>query len=198
MVPFRQTQFLTSAAKFSQCPDDMGTEIAMAGRSNAGKSTLINLLCDQKHLAKTSKQPGRTQLINFFSLSPKWRIVDLPGYGFAKVPGAIRANWHKEINAYFQKRASLKLMVVIMDIRHPLKETDMQMLEFAREVDLAAHVVLSKADKLSKAQMLKSQNKVKSALAGFDQTSIQCFSALSKLGLDKLKTRLSQVYQDDA
>jgi len=148
--PFRAAQFVTSAAELRQLPADAGAEIAFAGRSNAGKSSALNAICDQTALARTSKTPGRTQLLNVFALDDARRLVDLPGYGYAKVPEAMRERWRSLIDQYLRERDSLRAVVLIMDSRHPLKEFDQQMLAYCRDIGLACHCILTKADKLSR------------------------------------------------
>ena len=147
---YRKAQFLTSAAKLHQCPPDEGWEVAFAGRSNAGKSSAINSLTNNQKLAKTSKTPGRTQLINFFELSPAQRLVDLPGYGFAKVPVAVKKEWTRQLENYLAKRQCLRGMILLMDVRHPLQPFDEQMLNWALAAHMPVHILLTKADKLKK------------------------------------------------
>ena len=190
---YRQASFLTSAAKFSQCPPDEGFEVAFAGRSNAGKSSAINTLCDHKGLAKTSKTPGRTQLINFFELDEERRLVDLPGYGYAKVSVSIKKDWQGNLAIYLEKRQCLKGLVLMMDSRHPLKDFDVQMLEWAAHIGLPVHVLLTKADKLKKGPASASFHKVKSALKEMDgEFSVQLFSSLKKTGVAEAHRKLNQ------
>lgn len=162
-------------------------DVAFAGRSNAGKSSAINTLCDQKALARTSKTPGRTQLINFFSLDETRCLVDLPGYGYAKVPEKIRREWQQLMETYLGKREQLRGLVIIMDIRHPLKDYDLKMLEWCEYMNTPAHILLTKSDKLKRGpasnQMLSVKKEIKQA--GFDAT-VQMFSALNKSGLEEL------------
>src|SRR5271154_1081060 len=143
--PFRSAHFVLSAPDLRRLPPDTGAEIAFAGRSNAGKSSALNAICDQSGLARTSKTPGRTQLLNVFALDADRRLVDLPGYGYAKVPEAMRDKWRRVIDAYLHGRESLRGVVLIVDSRHPLKEFDQQMLGFCGEIELACHVLLSKS-----------------------------------------------------
>ena len=190
---YRQASFLTSAAKFSQCPPDEGYEVAFAGRSNAGKSSAINTLCDHKGLAKTSKTPGHTQLINFFELDEERRLVDLPGYGYAKVSVSIKKGWQGNLATYLEKRQCLKGLVLMMDSRHPLKDFDVQMLEWAAHIGLPVHVLLTKADKLKKGPASASFHKVKSALKEMDgEFSVQLFSSLKKTGVAEAHRKLNQ------
>ena len=184
-----QATFLTSAAKLSQCPPDEGREIAFAGRSNAGKSSAINLLTGQKKLARTSKTPGRTQLINFFQLYDERRLVDLPGYGYARVPASMRASWQKNIDDYLRNRRSLVGLVLVMDIRHPLKEFDVMMIDWATEAELDLHVLLTKCDKLKRGAQHAALFSVEKQLQG-DMTA-QLFSATHGTGRDKLIARMA-------
>jgi GTP-binding protein len=187
---YRQAQFLISAGKAKQFPVT-GMEVAFAGRSNAGKSSAINTLCDNKGLARTSKTPGRTRLVNFFELDDQRRIVDLPGYGFAKVPIAMKQEWEKLMTQYLSEQHALKGLVVIMDIRHPLNDYDWQMLEWCQHYQLPAHVLLTKADKIKRGAQQNSKLKTQKLLreAGID-ASVQTFSALKKTGLDELVSKL--------
>lgn len=187
---YRQARFLISAGKAKQFPRE-GIEVAFAGRSNAGKSSAINALCDNKGLARTSKTPGRTRLVNFFQLDETRRLVDLPGYGFAKVPIAMKNEWEKLMTQYLSEQATLNGLVVIMDIRHPLNDYDWQMLQWCHHYKLPAHILLTKADKIKRgaqqASKLRTQKLLKEA--GID-ASVQTFSALKKTGLDELVTKL--------
>jgi GTP-binding protein len=186
--PFRHAQFLTSAAELRQLPVDSGAEIAFAGRSNAGKSSALNAICDQSGLARTSKTPGRTQLLNVFILDEGRRLVDLPGYGYAKVPEAMRERWKKVIDAYLRDRESLRGVVLIMDSRHPLKEFDQQMLAYCREIDLACHCLLTKADKLSRGEAANTLALVRREIAAIGSSATaQTFSAFAKTGLDEAR-----------
>ena len=149
-ISFAKAQFLLSAPTLSQCPDDTGCEVAFAGRSNAGKSSAINVLTRQGKLARTSKTPGRTQLINFFSLTEHCRLVDLPGYGYAKVPKAVKQRWDEHLAEYLQRRQSLRGLILLMDVRHPLQDFDRQMVLWADQSDMPVHILLTKADKLKR------------------------------------------------
>jgi len=188
---FHQTQFMTSAARIHQCPEDTGFEIAFAGRSNAGKSSAINAITQQGKLAKTSKTPGRTQLLNFFQIdSTAHRLVDLPGYGYAKVPLAEKKKWEVFIDDYLRSRNSLCGLVLIMDIRRPLTEFDQTILEWTEQCGLQTHILLSKADKLNfgaaKSSLLKVQNHLKAQ----PLISVQTFSATKHTGVDDARTLL--------
>ena len=187
---YRQAHFLISAGNAKQFPQD-GREVAFSGRSNAGKSSAINTLCDNKGLARTSKTPGRTRLVNFFELDEQRRLVDLPGYGFAKVPIAMKKEWEKLMTQYLSEQQALNGLVIIMDIRHPLNDYDWQMLEWCHHYRLPAHVLLTKADKIKRGAQQNSKLKTQKLLkeAGID-ASVQTFSALKKTGLDELVTKL--------
>lgn len=190
---FRSAHFIKSAEKLSQCPVDQGQEVAFAGRSNAGKSTTLNTLTDQKKLARTSKTPGRTQLINCFGLNvADKRLIDLPGYGFAKVPIAMKVNWQAHMQDYLMNRRSLVGVVLVMDIRHPLKEFDEMMLDWAKSNKMPVHVVLTKADKLKRGPAKSSMLQVKKVLKELEVIgSVQTFSGLSGDGVDELRLKLA-------
>lgn len=184
---YRRAQFLTSAAKLHQCPPDEGWEVAFAGRSNAGKSSAINSLTNNKKLAKTSKTPGRTQLINFFELSENQRLVDLPGYGFAKVPVAVKKEWTKQLENYLAKRQCLRGMILLMDVRHPLQPFDEQMLNWALAAHMPVHILLTKADKLKKGPANNALLAVRKAVKPHQElVSVQLFSALKHSGHQQL------------
>ena len=190
--PFRHAQFQTSAAELRQMPADTGAEIAFAGRSNAGKSSALNAICDQTGLARTSKTPGRTQLLNVFVLDEGQRLVDLPGYGYAKVPEAMRDRWRKVIDAYLRERTSLRAVVLIMDSRHTLREFDLQMLAFCRDIDLACHCLLTKADKLSRSEGARTLAAARKEIAALGSSATaQLFSSLAKTGLDEARATLA-------
>jgi GTP-binding protein len=184
---YRQARFLISAASIGQLPEGSHLEVAFVGRSNSGKSSAINTLCDNKGLAKISKTPGRTRLINLFALDEARNLVDLPGYGFAKVSLPMKQEWGRLMEQYLQQTERLKGVVVIMDARHPFKTFDIQMLEWCKHFGLPSHVLLTKADKLNKGAqqkaLINTQKQLKNS--GFE-ASVQTFSALNKSGLDKL------------
>ncbi|MAK31710.1 ribosome biogenesis GTP-binding protein YihA/YsxC [Acinetobacter sp.] len=184
----RKAEFLMSAPKLSLCVEDTGYEIAFAGRSNAGKSSAINSLTNQKQLARASKKPGRTQMINFFSLgNPDQRLVDLPGYGYAAVPEDMKRIWQKELENYLIHRQSLQGLVLLMDIRHPLQHFDTMMLEWAHSRKLFVHILLTKADKLNRGPANQGLLDVKQTLKKMKLSfSIQLFSSLNKQGLEEL------------
>lgn len=184
----RKAEFLMSAPKLNLCVEDTGYEVAFAGRSNAGKSSAINALTNQKQLARASKRPGRTQMINFFSLgNPDQRLVDLPGYGYAAVPEAMKIVWQKELENYLIHRQSLQGLVLLMDIRHPLQHFDVMMLEWAYSRRLFVHVLLTKSDKLNRGPASKALQEVKAQLRKMKlDFSIQLFSSMNKQGLEEL------------
>lgn len=184
----RQSAFALSAPTLKLCPPDTGYEVAFAGRSNAGKSSAINTITHQKQLARSSKTPGRTQMINFFNVgSDVSRIVDLPGYGYAKVPEEMKIKWQKELENYLVNRQSLTGLILLTDIRHPLKYFDEQMLYWAKDGQLPVHVLLTKADKLKRGAAKTTLLQTKKQLQALDLPfSIQLFSALDKEGIDEL------------
>ncbi|MDR5860988.1 YihA family ribosome biogenesis GTP-binding protein [Halomonas eurihalina] len=190
---YQAARFLTSAPTLAQCPADTGAEVAFAGRSNAGKSSAINVLTRQKALARTSKTPGRTQLINFFTLGDdiELRLVDLPGYGYAKVPDSVKLEWQRHLADYLQRRTSLRGLVLLMDVRHPLTEFDQTMLGWADEQEMTVHILLTKADKLKSGAAKNALQQVRSQLREWeDLVSIQLFSALKKQGIEEVHARL--------
>ncbi|MGY0559035.1 ribosome biogenesis GTP-binding protein YihA/YsxC [Lysobacter sp. A421] len=186
-----RAQYLLAAHTPQQLPPDGGFEVAFAGRSNAGKSSALNAICQQNALARVSKTPGRTQQLVFFALPPSTDrfLVDLPGYGYAKVPKDLQAHWQAFLDRYFRTRDALKGLVVVMDIRHPLKEYDKQMLGYAVSRGLPAHVILTKADKLSRGAQGTALLEVRKALQAEhgDAVSVQLFSGESKLGVDEAR-----------
>jgi GTP-binding protein len=188
---FQQARFLISAQQLNQCPPDTGWEVAFAGRSNAGKSSALNALTNQKKLARTSKTPGRTQLINFFSLDDERRLVDLPGYGYASVPLAIKEQWQRELASYLETRESLKGLILLMDVRHPLQPFDNMMLNWASEGQMPVHILLTKSDKLSNGPAKTALLQVQKAVKGFENpVTVQLFSALKMTGLEPLQKTL--------
>jgi len=180
---YQKASYLTSAFELSQLIEDVGSEIAFAGRSNAGKSTAINRLTNQKNLCKTSKMPGRTQLINFFELDEEHRLVDLPGYGFAKVPKKLRQHWNTVLSCYLKDRNSLSGLVIVVDIRRGLTDLDWGLIELMDD-QLPIHILLTKADKLKNDARKRTIMKITGELSGQD-ISVSAFSALSGLGLDE-------------
>ncbi|WP_044470054.1 ribosome biogenesis GTP-binding protein YihA/YsxC [Mannheimia massilioguelmaensis] len=189
---YHKTHFMTSAAKINQLPEDSGIEIAFAGRSNAGKSTALNALTNQKNLARTSKTPGRTQLINLFEVEPQCKLVDLPGYGYAAVPEQMKLQWQKSLGEYLQHRECLQGVVILMDIRHPLKDLDQQMIEWSVSSNLPVLLLLTKSDKLSQSERSKRVKMVREAILPFQgDVQVEAFSAQNKLGIDKLSSKLN-------
>ena len=194
-INFNTAKFLISAPSLQQCPPEQGAEIAFAGRSNAGKSSAINTLTQNKKLARTSKTPGCTQLINFFQLhnSPEFRLVDLPGYGYAKVSQAMKKNWQEHLSQYLHERQCLKGLILVMDIRHPLQEFDTMMIDWAVESEMPLHTLLTKSDKISRSAaqntLLEFRKEMKNA--GVDDfVTGQTFSAQNGDGVDQLATQL--------
>ncbi|GKW12808.1 ribosome biogenesis GTP-binding protein YihA/YsxC [Pectobacterium punjabense] len=188
---YHMTRFIISAPDIRHLATDSGIEVAFAGRSNAGKSSALNTLTNQKNLARTSKTPGRTQLINLFQVADDVRLVDLPGYGYAEVPEQMKIKWQRALGEYLQKRNSLKGLVVLMDIRHPLKDLDQQMIQWAVDVELPVLVLLTKADKLASGARKTQLHMVREAVVPFmGDIQVEAFSSLKKLGVDKLRQKL--------
>jgi len=193
--PYRQARYVISAYMLKQLPDDIGMEVAFAGRSNAGKSSAINRLTDQKSLARTSKTPGRTQQIIIFDIDQHRRIADLPGYGYAKVPAKLRAHWRHVLQQYFIRRSCLRGVVLVMDIRHPLRPFDEDMLNWCESSDVPCHVLLTKADKLKRGPAQATLLKVRKSLPL--GATAQVFSAKSGDGLLELIRHLNSWYDID-
>ena len=190
MSHYPEAQFIKSANALSQFVPDSGAEVAVAGRSNAGKSSAINVIVNQRQFARTSKTPGRTQLVNFFSLRDDQRLIDLPGYGFAKVPTGTRAHWGDLIADYFETRKSLRGLFLIIDIRRQITDFDQLMLKFAEQVSLPTHVLLTKTDKLKRGQAATALLEVRRDLG--DIATVQHFSALTRLGEDEARAKLDE------
>lgn len=183
---YRKAHFITSANALHQLPPDTGREVAFAGRSNAGKSSAINALTGQTGLARTSKTPGRTQLINLFGLDAEHRLVDLPGYGYAQVPETVKRHWQTLLECYLSTRRSLKGLILIMDVRHPLTEYDRIMLGWCAHSGMPVHALLTKADKLNRGPALATLQKVRKILeAEFPGVTVQLFSSQTRLGVDE-------------
>jgi len=190
---YHQARFMLSASKVSEAPEDQGKEVAFAGRSNAGKSSALNTLTRQNSLARISKTPGRTQLLNFFEIDEQHKFVDLPGYGYAKVPLAVKKQWHKMMEDYLHQRDSLCGIVLVTDVRHPLTEFDVQMIEWCEYSKLPLHMLLTKSDKLNygaaKNTLLKVQRELQQREV---EVTLQLFSSLKKKGVDEVHDVLDQ------
>ncbi|CAB0150813.1 putative GTP-binding protein EngB [Pseudidiomarina piscicola] len=190
---FQPTKFVTSAADIRQLPDDTGVEIAFAGRSNAGKSSALNTLTRQRGLARTSKTPGRTQLINVFEVEAGRRLIDLPGYGYAKVPLPVKEKWQLALSEYLQQRESLRGLVILMDIRHPYRDVDQDLLHWATDCEIPVLVLLTKADKLKpgprKSTLLKARE---AAMVFGGDITVEMFSSLTKIGLEETEQKISE------
>ncbi len=185
-IHLSKATFTISAPDIRRLPEDTGIEVAFAGRSNAGKSSALNTLTNQKSLARTSKTPGRTQLINVFEIDDNKRLIDLPGYGFAKVPLEMKNKWQRALGEYLEKRESLKGLVILMDIRHPLKDLDMDLIQWAADSELPVLALLTKSDKLSQGKRSAEVLKVKKALAFLEaDIKIQAFSSLKRTGSEQ-------------
>ncbi|MFN2335209.1 MAG: ribosome biogenesis GTP-binding protein YihA/YsxC [Wenzhouxiangellaceae bacterium] len=195
---FRRAVYLDSIHNLSQLPPDQGAEVAIAGRSNAGKSSLINRLCGHNSLARTSKTPGRTRQLVFFQLDPDRHLVDLPGYGYAKVSGDLKRHWKGLIQTYLERRKALVGIVVVMDIRHPLKSGDIELIQWAGSRGLALHLVLTKADKLGRGKQSETLMAVRSRVD--PRVVVQAFSATSGQGLEALREnlKLNQTTDDES
>jgi GTP-binding protein len=197
-APRLPAEFLKSAARLSQCPAETGPEIAFAGRSNAGKSSVLNRLTGNRRTAKVSKQPGRTQLLNFFDVpGTTGRLVDLPGYGYAQAGKSAQAAWQQSVNEYLNERDALAGIVLVMDIRHPLQPFDIELIEWAEPSALPLRILLNKADKLKRGAQSKVLQQVRNAIAGAALTSVQLFSASSGQGVPELVSTLTEWLTDN-
>ncbi|MCL4143359.1 UNVERIFIED_CONTAM: hypothetical protein GTU68_031415 [Idotea baltica] len=193
----RNPEFLLGAAAVEQFPQDSKVEIAFAGRSNVGKSSAINAIANRRKLARTSKTPGRTQEINFFSLGENARLVDLPGYGFAQVPLAVKEKWQKTIHKYLSERDNLVVLVLLMDIRHPYTKLDQQMIEWASQSGLATQVLLTKADKFKQGKINSTMLNVEKKLAASPGNfAVEPFSALNYLGVNEMRKQMANWVAD--
>jgi GTP-binding protein len=190
MSQYPDAKFISSADAPTQFVPDKGSEVAVAGRSNAGKSSAINVIVNRRQFARTSKTPGRTQLVNFFELRPGHRLVDLPGYGFARVSERVRRHWGQLLEDYFRERESLHGLLLVVDIRRRLTGFDQQMLVFADAVSLPVHVLLTKADKLKRGQAATALLEVRKALG--ERATVQLFSAHDRRGEDEARAMLEQ------
>ena len=196
MSIYPKAEFIKSANAPSQFVTDEGAEVAVAGRSNAGKSSAINIIVNRRQFARTSKTPGRTQLVNFFNLNDAQRLVDLPGYGFARVSDKKRGHWRELMADYFESRKSLRGLFLIVDIRRQLTEFDLQMLAFSELVGLPTHVLLTKTDKLKRGQAAKALLEVRRDLG--ETATVQHFSALSRQGEDEARAKLNEFLASEA
>lgn len=193
---YRHAHYTISATQLSELPPDTGIEVAFAGRSNAGKSSAINTITDQKALARISKTPGRTQMINFFAMDDDRALVDLPGYGYAKVPEKMKIRWQQTLGKYLETRQSLKGLMLMMDIRHPLREFDLQIIGWANQAELPVHILLTKSDKFKHGAAMASLHKVTAELKKLNLiASVQLFSSLKKTGKDEAITQLDLWFQ---
>lgn len=193
---YSKAVFLKSAARVDQLPEDSGYEVAFAGRSNAGKSSALNCLTGIKSLARTSKTPGRTQLINLFSLDEHRRLIDLPGYGYAKVALQVKLEWQKNLAHYLEVRESLRGLILLMDVRHPLKDLDQMMIDWALNRELPVHILLTKSDKLSRSEVKNTVLKVRKHYDLAEHLiSVQSFSSLKKEGIDSLISQLNTWFE---
>ena len=192
---YRQAKFLLSCPSLKGCPNDSGYEVIFAGRSNAGKSSAINTLTEQKKLAKVSRTPGRTQHLVFFELDNERRLVDLPGYGYAKVPDSVKRDWHKNMSQYFDNRKCIKAAILVMDCRHPLKPFDQMMLEWCINSKVPVNILLTKSDKLKKGAASSARLSVMKAVKDFPSVNVQLFSSLKKEGVPELCKYLDEVFE---
>jgi GTP-binding protein len=193
MAAYPQVRFLTSANKLGQLPPDAGVEVAVAGRSNAGKSSAINAITQRKGLARTSKSPGATRLLNFFELEAGRRLVDLPGYGFAKVAGSMRAHWGSLLEGYFAQRAALRGTIVVMDVRHPMTDHDQDMLALASSRGLPVHILLTKYEKLGRGAGGNALQAVRRKLPPGGLVTVQLFSAHAGDGVPEARGALEKL-----
>ncbi len=194
----QRAQFSVSVPEPRQLPADRGREVAFAGRSNSGKSSAINVLCTQRNLARTSRTPGRTQHIVVFELDPGRRLIDLPGFGYAKVSKAMRAHWERALPEYLERRRSLAGLILLMDVRHPLKHEEQILVSWCAQAGVPLHILLNKADKLSRGAALGTLARVERTLAGDGATAtVQVFSALRRDGLEQAWTVLGEWLGED-
>ena len=194
---YNQATFVTSAANLAACPPESVAEVAFAGRSNAGKSSAINAITNQTRLARISKTPGRTQLINFFGLAEGRFLVDLPGYGFAKVPLSVKNKWQEELEKYLRRRQVLCGLILLSDIRHPLKDFDRMMIDWAVQSDLPLHLLLTKSDKLKRGAAQNTLLAVQKEPKSFDNVTVQLFSSLKNDGVTEVRAKLDEWLGDE-
>ena len=185
-LPRLEIEFLSSAPDLDRAPPASGPEVAVAGRSNAGKSSVLNRLTGSRHTARVSKTPGRTQLLNFFDVKTGGRLVDLPGYGYAKAQKTAQRGWQAAVNEFLSHRQTLSGLVLVMDIRHPLQDFDRELLEWAAASEIPVHILLNKADKLSRGAQAQTLAKVRRAVEALPLVRVQCFSATSGQGVPEL------------
>ena len=192
-LDYKKAEFLLSVANLSQLPPDQGAEVAFVGRSNAGKSSVLNQLTQNKALARVSKTPGRTQHINLFTLDSKRRLADLPGYGYAKVAVNVKQKWQQLLDDYLSTRQCLKGLILVMDIRHPMKEFDQHMVEWGSQCYLPIHILLNKSDKLSQSAIATTLRDVKKAIEVYEgMVTTQTFSAMKGLGAKELRDTMDK------
>ncbi len=191
---YQKTQYLTSSAEFRQLPPDVGGEVAFIGRSNAGKSSALNAITCIKGLARTSKIPGRTQMINFFCVNVDCRLVDLPGYGYAKVPRMVQELWERNVDRYLRERRCLRGLVIVMDIRHPLRDMDHVIIRWAAKSQVPVHVLLTKSDKVSRYAANKTRQEVSAQLVVYRTCTLQLFSAHDRTGVEEARAILDRWY----
>ncbi|MFI4938265.1 MAG: ribosome biogenesis GTP-binding protein YihA/YsxC [Candidatus Berkiellales bacterium] len=189
---FAKIEFLKSAPTLTQSPDDVGIEVAFVGRSNAGKSSAINAITGKAKLARTSKTPGRTQMMNFFRIDEDRRLVDLPGFGYAKVPKQIQEQAEHLLNNYLSYRQCLQGLILLMDIRHPLTTIDKELLAFANQCELPVHILLTKCDKLTRGASQNTLLQIRKELSSYPDLSVQTFSALRRVGIEEAQAKLDE------
>ena len=195
-LPRLEIEFLSSAPDLDRAPPEAGPEVAVAGRSNAGKSSVLNRLTGSRHTARVSKTPGRTQLLNFFAVKSGGRLVDLPGYGYAKAQRSAQSVWQAAVNEYLSHRDTLSGLVLVMDIRHPLQDFDRELLSWAAASELPVRVLLNKADKLGRGAQARTLADVRRALEALPLVSVQCFSATSGQGVPELLAVVLDLLRD--
>ena len=196
-INFNATKFLLSAMAKAHMPSDDGAEVAFLGRSNVGKSSALNVIAGVNKLARVSKTPGRTQCINFFTLVEKKFLVDLPGYGYAKVPKVLKDKWQKFLSEYLEQRKSLCGLILLVDIRHSAKDSDLEIIEWALNANFPLHILLTKADKLSRGAQMSVLQKWKNQYKDYSQVmSFQVFSSLKKTGVDEVQAKISEWLED--
>jgi GTP-binding protein len=194
---FSKIEFIKSAPSLGQSPADVGIEVAFVGRSNAGKSSAINAIAGKEKLARTSKTPGRTQLINFFQIDPDRRLVDLPGYGYAKVPFKVQKQLEEILNTYLGQRRCLQGLVLLMDIRHPLTGSDQKLIDYANSCELPIHILLTKCDKLKRGASQSALLETRRSLSPYSRISVQTFSAMHGFGIEEAHDKLDEWFNFD-